>query len=72
MSHSAKWNAQRIQTQLVGGTIIRGIFDKGDGEYREDGFGMLIEFPDKSIKAVWILSDDEGNDCGGLDITNEN
>ena len=69
MTHSAKWNSDKIKKHLVGGRIIQEILDVGDGKFDDPYFGMVVEFPDKTRKAVWILSDDEGNGCGGLDIT---
>ena len=51
-------------TPLVGGKIIATISDK-EGEF----FGLLIKPEKGKARALWLLSDDEGNGPGSFELS---
>jgi len=61
MSSEAKYGAEYIEKNLVGGKILRPVIDQ-----EEEYFGFVLRMPDGSEKVVWVDSDSEGNSSGWL------
>lgn len=55
-------------SQLLEGKIIELAQSTEDPNSDEWDFGFVVEFPDGSRKLAWILSDEEGNHPGFLEI----
>ncbi len=47
--------------QLIDGKIIKSVWYKHCGDVF---IGITIEMPDKRLKTLWFLSDEEGNGAG--------
>lgn len=62
MSHSAAWNAKKM-LPLVGG-VVKEVFTSDD----KLSWGFNVVQKNGTLKTVWVLSDDEGNDSGSVDI----
>lgn len=62
MTHNAKGIFNDVMSTLIGGKIIDVTLDDS-----EDFAAMIIE-KGKKVYAVWIQSDEEGNDSGALNI----
>lgn len=63
MSHQAAFEAKRVEDQLIGGKITAACVDDDSGDW-----GFIVTFPGGKRKAVWVMSDEEGNDCGAFAI----
>lgn len=56
--------AEKIGDTLVGGTITNAILSTDCEEY-----GFKVKCRDGKTRLVWVMSDEEGNGSGFLDIT---
>ncbi len=56
--------AEEIGNTLVGGTISNAILSTDCREY-----GFKVSCRDGKTRMVWVMSDEEGNDTGYLQIT---
>jgi hypothetical protein len=56
--------AEEIGNALVGGTITNAILSTDREEY-----GFTVRCRDGKTRIVWVMSDEEGNGTGFLDIT---
>jgi len=56
--------AEVIGNKLVGGTISNSILSTDCREY-----GFKVSCRDGKTRLVWVMSDEEGNDTGFLEIT---
>jgi hypothetical protein len=65
MSHNAAYEAEQILQLLIGGTITSCFTDE-----HQEGFGFKVANKGKTYE-VWVNSDQEGNDCGALEIIEE-
>ena len=66
MMTDAKFNAEMIQKQLLGWTIINPVLT-ADSDGYDQRFGFLVKKGKKS-KVVWVDQDGESNGAGWLAI----
>jgi len=63
MSAESQYTIRQIRP-LVGGKIVSTCEDQGF-------VGIVVVLPNREIKVIWILSDEEGNNPGAVDISSE-
>jgi hypothetical protein len=58
--------------KLVGGKIVDVAEDAEESWNPEQTIlGLVVEMPNKSLKVMWLLSDEEGNGAGRFEIVNQ-
>lgn len=68
MSHDAMYEMQQIKTKLIGATIVSALVTPSTDRGYEPRYFGFVAVRDGVRLEVWIDSDQEGNDCGHLDI----